>query len=476
MTDSSPMPSGCPEENALVRFAVGAAPPAEADALEVHLDACTACRRAVATAAATRQLPALPPPRWVPAGTRIGRYEVEKELGAGGMGIVYSARDVTLDRRVALKLMHDPGDESARARLVREAQVMARLAHPNVVPVFELGEWQGAAFLAMEQVEGETLDLWLKAQPRDPAEVLARFQEAGRGLWAAHQSGVVHRDFKPANVLVGADGRARVTDFGLARAGGAVKASADPERRPVDPGVTREGAIAGTPAYMAPEQRRGQVDERSDQYAFCLALGEALGGRRIEPLATGEAHGTEGRPSVRLPRTVPPRVRRVLERGLAEDPARRFASMDALLSALAGASARAGRFGLSAGASRAVAAVAALVVLLGAAVVAVRARVPEAPPSAPVTTASASPDAELVSVVVATAEIAEGTVLTMDLLSQRAFSRYVVTSSYVKPETVAYAIGHRILVPVQKGDAVLWSQLESERVSGSPQGRPPPSR
>lgn len=318
----------CPDENVLVRFARGESDDGEVALVEEHLDGCDGCRRAVAAAATDETLPASSGTRVLEAGTRLGRYEVEKLIGVGGMGVVYAGHDVTLARRVALKRLHGD-DPAAQHRLLREAQSMARLSHPNVVNVFELGEATEGRFLAMELVDGVTLGEWLKrGQPA--SAVLDRFVEAGRGLAAAHAAGVVHRDFKPANVLVGADGRARVTDFGLSRPlEGAPQSGASAL-------VTQLGALVGTLAYMAPEQLRGEAaDARSDQFSFCLALAEALGGSRPFDGATREARlAALGRPPA-FGAGVPRRIRPVLARGLALDPSSRFPDLGALLQRLA---------------------------------------------------------------------------------------------------------------------------------------------
>jgi serine/threonine protein kinase len=202
----------------------------------------------------------------------LGRYRLGRRLGAGGMGMVFEADDLELHRRVALKLLYaDPSAdlEQTRAQLLREARAMAQTNHPNVVAVYDVGRIGEQVFLAMELVEGSTLAAWLRsARPR--AEILRVFVMAGRGLEAAHATGLVHRDFKPDNVLIGGDGRARVTDFGLAlvaRASGGpgssagVGASADVRASMTV--STERGATVGTPAYMAPEQLRGQPAHRS---------------------------------------------------------------------------------------------------------------------------------------------------------------------------------------------------------------------
>jgi tetratricopeptide (TPR) repeat protein/predicted Ser/Thr protein kinase len=278
-------------------------------------------------------------------GATIGRYLVIERLGAGGMGVVYAAYDPELDRKVAVKLLRSEvaGDpELGRARLIREAQAMAKLAHPNVVAVHDVGTFGDQVFVAMEFVQGRTLADWQGAEDRGWRETLDMFLQAGRGLIAAHAAGIVHRDFKPDNVLIGADGRPRVTDFGLARvaaeqdlpAPGAATPSASS-----DVVLTQAGAVMGTPAFMAPEQHLGLLaDPRSDQFAFCVALWQGLydqlpfAGDTLAELALAVTAG-ELAP---LPRNnVPAWLRVALLRGLAVDPAARWPTIDALLVALA---------------------------------------------------------------------------------------------------------------------------------------------
>ena len=280
--------------------------------------------------------------------SEVGRFGVIGRLGAGGMGVVWSAWDPELERRVAIKVLRPdldgPAGSVGQARLLREAQSMARINHPNVIAVHEVGTLGDQVFIAMELVEGTTLTRWLAAERRDWREILAMFLAAGAGIAAAHAAGVIHRDFKPDNVLIGADGRARVLDFGLARTASVTSATADAQGSDAgdagEASLTRTGALMGTPAYMSPEQWLGQpTDERSDQFSFCVALFEALHGRRpfaattIPELASAVTSG-------RLdPRAGDGRVRRFvdqpLRRGLARDPSARFASMQALLEALA---------------------------------------------------------------------------------------------------------------------------------------------
>ncbi|MBK7823622.1 serine/threonine-protein kinase [Nannocystis sp.] len=152
--------------------------------------------------------------------TRLGHYALLHELGRGGMSVVYAAYDEKLDRKVAIKVLHARGDPWAQRRLLREAQALAQLSHSNVVQIYEIGDLDGQAFLAMEFIDGITLRRWCSEQPRSRAELLAVFTAAGRGLAAAHVKGLIHRDFKPDNVMIHRDGRVLVTDFGLVRGAG----------------------------------------------------------------------------------------------------------------------------------------------------------------------------------------------------------------------------------------------------------------
>jgi serine/threonine-protein kinase len=278
------------------------------------------------------------------------RYTVLDVLGHGGFGLVVSAYDVRLNRRVALKLLRPvwsldgSQDDAGQVRLLREAQAMARLNHPNVVHVYDSGRLEDdSVFIAMEYVEGRTLQQWLKQQPRPWREVLKAFVEAGWGLAAAHDAGLVHRDFKPENVLVGEDGRVRVTDFGLAQAAhgedGSPEAAPRPLPRTWTEPLTESGKVVGTPRYMAPEQLQGRaVDARSDLYAFCVALYEGLYGTR--PFA-GDTFGAllDARIDERLippppDSQVPAWVARATLRGLKAEPLQRPRSMRELLQAL----------------------------------------------------------------------------------------------------------------------------------------------
>lgn len=314
-------------------------------------------------------------------GSLVGRYVVVDRLGAGAMGIVYAAYDPELDRRVALKLLQQapddsPDDSRSRTRLLREAQALARLSHPNVVAVHDVGTYERSihggtstplVFIAMELVDGTTLSQWLKARPRTWREVLATILPAGHGVAAAHAQGLVHGDLKPDNVMIASDGRIRVMDFGLARPrargtsgdagdsspprGTELSASNDALATP----LTRVGTLVGTPAYMAPEQFSGaRGDPRSDQFSFCVTLWEAFFGERpfrgdtLANLAFAVSHGELVVPPGAT--KVPAWLRRVLARGLAADPEARWPDMGELLRALEqGQSAASRRRALTAG-------------------------------------------------------------------------------------------------------------------------------
>lgn len=278
--------------------------PLEAHALRRHAEGCATCE-ALFEQVENQQVLKV-------AQARIGRYVVLEELGRGGMGQVFAAWDPQLNRRIALKVLL-PGLEDAR--LLAEAQALAQLSHPNVVQVFDAGLHQAQVYIAMEFVEGPSLRAWLRSEPRAWREVLERFKGAGRGLLAAHEAGLVHRDFKPANAVCAPSG-VKVLDFGLALA------ISDPETSglPTALGQTASGRVSGTPAYMPPEQRRGEVvDARADIYSFCASLYEALGATRWPLQPTRE---------------IPAWVLVSLRRGLADSPAARWSSIRELLVAL----------------------------------------------------------------------------------------------------------------------------------------------
>ncbi len=275
-------------------------------------------------------------------GASIGRFMVLGDLGSGGMGRVLEAYDPELDRRVAIKIVrparHDPAFQRFRERLLREARATASLAHPNVVTIYEVGELEGGLFVAMERVDGQTLKAWLAAAPRAWRAIVDTFLQVGRGLAAGHAAGLVHRDVKPDNVLVGNDGRVRVIDFGLV---GTIEDEPDQPSAAAREGshLTLTGQMMGTPRYMAPEQFRGEAaDARTDGFAFCLCLYEALYG---QPAFDTTSVAARARAVAEDPPAPPPAAADVpawlgalVVQGLARAPADRPAGLAALVAAI----------------------------------------------------------------------------------------------------------------------------------------------
>jgi serine/threonine protein kinase len=360
----------CLDENMVLALVDGSVDETTRAYAERHLASCADCSQIVAAAAGVEC-------RWMLGGSqeeqeagessrspdtalarggRVGRYVILGLVGHGGMGDVYAAYDPQLDRKVALKLLHDFAQDSSgparREQLLREAKLIARLSHPNVVDVHDAGTIADAergdrAFIAMELVEGETLAKWLEAKPRDWRAICDVFAAAAQGLAAVHDAGLVHRDFKPQNVIVRRDGTVCVIDFGLAEDSyamntGAIDPTTSPSAKPPisrTVSATRAGKLRGTPLYMAPEQflARG-TDARTDQFSFCVALHEALYGEHpfrsnsfsalVEAVVGGRVRGPTRRGSV------PPFLRRLTARGLSVDPDARWPSMHALLAQL----------------------------------------------------------------------------------------------------------------------------------------------
>jgi tetratricopeptide (TPR) repeat protein len=355
----------CPDDADIVAFAHGGLAPQRRAALRDHVDACPECGGLVAEAvraidpvdtamdgSMAEHEPVAEPPEPVPElghGSAVGRYLLLHLIGAGGLGQVWAAYDPELDRRVAVKLIRPQvrarvqADE-LRARLVREAQSLARVRDPQVVAVHDAGRFGDQVFIAMELVDGPTLDAWLRQAPRSWAAIRDAFVQAGRGLAAVHAAGLVHRDFKPTNVLVDRDGRVRVADFGLAReehGGGASgrEGASHSGAAPEASVITASGLVVGTPPYMAPEQHAGgSVDARADQFAFCVALFQALYGHR--PFAGSSAQ--EVREAILAgriegpaqPDAAPAWLHRAILRGISREPSDRYASMTALLDAI----------------------------------------------------------------------------------------------------------------------------------------------
>ncbi len=302
---------GCLDDEVLVAMADGALGSERIDTVLTHIDRCERCAEVIAS------IGALDGPA-----RRVGRYQIERVLGVGGMGIVYAAFDPRLQRRVAVKLVRPENThERAQALIIAEARTIARISHPNVVAVHDAGEHGGEIYLATELVDGTTLTQW-QADHASTQEIVGVWIQAARGLAAAHAMGVVHRDVKPDNVLVGHDGRVRIGDFGIAHHG-APPPGEDTAAGSSDATAQADSLIAGTPAYMAPEHRAGRVDARSDQYSACVAIVEALTGRRPQ---ADEVVSIE-----------PRALAAVLTRGLRADPTERLSTMDELADALASA-------------------------------------------------------------------------------------------------------------------------------------------
>ena len=294
-------------------------------------------------------------PGTVSTSARLGRFYVLHKLGEGGMGVVYVGYDEGLDRKVALKLLHRGTLQGEWLR--REGQALARLAHPNIVAVHEVGEHDGRLFLAMELIEGLTLRAWLSAQPRSFSEILSMFLQTGRGLASAHEAGLVHRDFKPENVLVGHDGRARVVDFGIVALAEAARERQAGSEGETEAGtampttalrspLTRSDVLMGTPAFMSPEQfRRERATALSDQFSFGVALYAAVYG--VAPFVPSSKTGAR-EPFLELENAVltgraplPPRrpgvpswLAPIILRAISFAPEDRYRSMNALLAAI----------------------------------------------------------------------------------------------------------------------------------------------
>lgn len=335
--------SECPDETEVAALLEGTLGDVEKTTLLAHAADCDTCRELLAELARGERDEQSERALATEDGW-LRRYELRELLGAGGMGVVYAAYDRELDRQVALKMLRDTGDAesdpdgSRRRALVREARAMAKLSHPNVVRVFDVGESGARVFVTMELAAGGTLRSYLDERPRTFPEIAKLFDDAGRGLQAAHEAGLIHRDFKPENVLI-RDGVALVTDFGLARRQ-SERASASAAARVVVRGTsstaTDAAGAAGTLRYMAPEQLRGEaLDVRADVFSFAVAFWEAChderpfeGGTVAECLAAME-RGPRA-PSTHA-RAVPRVVRRALEKALAFDRSARQPSMKALL-------------------------------------------------------------------------------------------------------------------------------------------------
>ena len=338
----------CPTDEMVDRFVCGQLSTDEIASIEEHLSKCDPCLAVVGELARTTDdtddslaaILALDP-AVAPQGA-LSRFRVSALLGRGAMGLVFSAYDPELDRQVAVKVLRTSRDSSrGRLQLVREARAMAKVEHPNVITVHEAGTMGDRAYVVMEHVDGGTLRHWLDAK-RTWKQIVRAFVAAGQGLAAAHAAGLVHRDFKPSNVLVGSNGRIRVGDFGLAGTAANDIAAPGPgfgAAAATTQTLTWNGTLVGTPAYMAPEQSvGGQVGAQADQFSFCVALYEALFDERPfegETVTELRENIVAGRiRSSPNARRVPLRIRRALRRGLQPDPHARWPSLTALLTEL----------------------------------------------------------------------------------------------------------------------------------------------
>jgi tetratricopeptide (TPR) repeat protein/predicted Ser/Thr protein kinase len=349
----------CLDDTTLAAFLTGSLEREASEQAEEHMASCTACRSLVAelarlSASATTtsgvfgEPAASKDPVQSTPDFALGRYRVYERIGAGAMGVVFAAIDPELGRKVALKVLHPAlrsGSSDAGARLRREAQIMARLSHANVRAVFDVGHWGGHSFVAMELIDGDNLRQWLRSSPRHWTAILEVLTDAARGLSAAHEVGIVHRDFKPDNVLVGRDKRVCVSDFGLAHVDDArlIPFSNEAHEPSADVAVhvpdTNPGALLGTPVYMAPEQfDRQSAGALSDQFSFCVTAYEAFYGHLPftgSTVAEIAAAARAGRVAEAAHSAgVPAWLHKVVVRGLSADPMRRHASMNALLEAL----------------------------------------------------------------------------------------------------------------------------------------------
>jgi serine/threonine protein kinase len=350
----------CPSDDDLAAHLEGRLPDPASAGIEAHLRDCERCHVVMIALGFTPETPgedgspeeAFAPilemisrarpttPSTLGTGCQFGSYEILGSLGRGGMGVVYHARDVRSGAEVALKLLspltRKEENVDADLRLRREAKVLGRLGHPNLVAIRDAGVHDGRRYVAMELVDGRTLTAWLGEQARAWHDVVGVFLDLARGLAAAHTVGIVHRDLKPANILIDRLGRAKLTDFGLARS---IRTSPGDANEEASSRVTRPGRVTGTAPYMSPEHLRGKpVDGRSDQFSYFICLHEALTGQRpfggasFADAGTAIVLGHRVRPPSLA--TLPPALRHGIERGLAHRPEFRFRSMDEVERAL----------------------------------------------------------------------------------------------------------------------------------------------
>lgn len=332
------MASDCFSESTAAALCSGGLTAPEMAVVETHMDTCSDCADFVGLLAQAET----DETAWGghQAALFVGRYLLLTPAGNGTMGQVYKAYDPQLERTVAIKLLRDDGSAQSASRLLSEARVMAKLSHANVVAVHDSGSHEGQVFLAMDYVDGMNLREFLAVGNCTTSEILKLFVDAGRGLAAAHKEGIVHRDFKPDNLLVRKDGVALVTDFGLSRPQLDARAALPGPLADVleTPELTQTGVLVGTPLYMSPEQLRGgAATARSDQFAFAVALYHALCGQRPFAGSTPAAllsHIERDTMEFKKNSAVPGHIQQALLRALSPEPASRFPNMETLLSVL----------------------------------------------------------------------------------------------------------------------------------------------
>lgn len=329
-------PTDCPDENTLVAFLQGQLAATELATVEANIDRCPACTELVIELASVFY----PEESNHPSGPQIGRYQVEEQLGKGGMGVVYKARDTELGRSVALKLLRpdfvNPElRQELTKRLRREAQLLASLSHPHILAVYDIGEWNDNLFIATQFVKGSDLRKQGLHHSSEWRTILSHYCHVGEGLAVAHQQGIIHRDVKPDNILVAENGHAYLTDFGLAQSPTLSRLTQHD-----DSSKAQQHSYLGTPSYSAPEQYSGDTTVFSDQFAFCVSLYESLYGylpflgkditHRYQEIVSGKILPPP------LASRIPKGIFRVLKKGMHPNPGARYASMEELVRALQG--------------------------------------------------------------------------------------------------------------------------------------------
>lgn len=332
-------PSTCPDENTLTAYLDGSLQQGHHVALQAHIEQCHDCTELLVHMA--HLLIPAPSAPLSPVGQTIQQYHVKRPLGKGGMGMVFEAFDTQLHRRVALKMVRqDPYDTHQRKqlkkRLIREARTLASIAHPHILPVYDIGEWDGQIFVAMQLVEGTDLRAWLVQQTPDWRTILDRFLQAAKGLWAAHKHGLVHRDIKPDNFLMSREEHVYLADFGLVASNVSPEWSAHQDTQQLR--LTQAGTLVGTPGYIAPEICGGQpASPLTDQFSFCVALYESLYKQKPYPTTPEHIHLqaiSQGLFLAPPPSPIPNAILPILQKGMSPTPRERFDNMGAFIDAI----------------------------------------------------------------------------------------------------------------------------------------------